>query len=167
VAIRYQFCPQCKGSLTAQAEGPHCQACGITIYRNVVGAAAILPIRDGQVLLSRRAREPFKGSYDLIGGFIVPGETPEQAAVREAKEETGLEIRVTGLLGIYSDQYGDGDHTLGVHYLGEVAGGIQKAGDDAAALEWVSVARLPDEALNWGFQNVQQSLRDLQNLPEN
>jgi ADP-ribose pyrophosphatase YjhB (NUDIX family) len=142
-------------------DNPHCPVCDITIYSNVVGAAAVCIIQEGKVLLSRRAIEPFKGGYDLIGGFTVPGETPEEAAIREANEETGLEIKITSLLGVYSDQYGEGSYTLGVHCIGEIVGGEQRAGDDAASLEWVSIGELPDETLTTGFKNVRESLKDL------
>jgi len=159
--IDYKYCPQCKHDMELVNDNPHCPVCDITIYSNVVGAAAICIIKDGAALLSRRAIEPFKGGYDLIGGFIIPGETPEQAAIREAKEETGLDVRITGLLGIYSDQYGEGSYTLGIHYLGEIAGGTQHAGDDAASLEWVDIKAIPEEALTTGFRNVRESLKDL------
>jgi 8-oxo-dGTP diphosphatase len=160
--IDYKFCPQCRRPMTKLQGNPHCDSCDITIFNNVVGAAAILLIRDGKVLLERRDREPFKGGYDLVAGFIEPGETPEEAVVREAKEETGLDIKITGLLGIYSDQYGEGSFTLGIHYLGEVIGGEQHAGDDAASLEWVEIDKIPSTALSEGFKNVRESLRDLQ-----
>ena len=159
--IDYKYCPQCKNDMDLVNDNPHCPVCDITIYKNVVSAAAICIIRDDEVLLSRRAIEPFKGGYDLIGGFIIPGETPDAAAIREAKEETGLDVKITGLLGIYSDQYGEGSFTLGIHYLGEVVSGEQHAGDDAASLEWVSVDEIPEEALATGFKNVRESLRDL------
>jgi ADP-ribose pyrophosphatase YjhB (NUDIX family) len=159
--IDYKYCPQCKNDMELVNGNSHCATCDITVYKNVVGAAAICIIRGGKVLLSRRAIEPFKGGYDLIGGFIIPGETPEAAAIREAKEETGLEVKVTGLLGIYSDQYGEGSFTLGIHYLGEIIDGEQHAGDDAASLEWVSIDDIPEEALTTGFKNVRESLRDL------
>ena len=159
--IDYKYCPQCKHDMELVNGNPHCPVCDITIYSNVVGAAAICIIKDGKVLLSRRAIEPFKGGYDLIGGFIIPGETPEQAAIREAKEETGLDVKITGLLGVYSDQYGEDSHTLGVHYIGEIAGGVQRAGDDAASLEWATIQEIPEEALTTGFKNVRESLRDL------
>lgn len=141
---------------------PHCESCNVTVFNNVVGAAAILLVQDGKVLLERRDREPFKGGYDLVAGFIEPGETPQETVVREAKEETGLDVKITDLLGIYSDQYGEGSFTLGIHYLGEVTGGEQRAGDDAASLEWVEIDKIPAEALDGGFRNVRESLRDLQ-----
>lgn len=89
-------------------------------------------------------------------------ELPEVAAIREAKEETGLDIKITSLLGIYSDRYGkDGDYTLNIHYIGEVVGGKMKTMDGVAKLECVKINEVP---LDEGFQNTKDGLRDLKKL---
>lgn len=162
--VTYTYCPQCRRPFDHDAEGlPYCAACDITIYTNVATGAAVAPVRDGRVLLVRRAREPFKGTYDLLGGFMMPGETPEEAAIRETKEESGLDVKITGLLGYYADSYGDdGTATLGVHFIGEITGGHEQAADDAGALEWVDIDSLPAEAFTRGFKNTRESLQDLQ-----
>jgi 8-oxo-dGTP diphosphatase len=81
------------------------------------------------VLIERRNPPP---GYALPGGFVDVGETVEAAAVREAREETGLEVTLTRLLGVYSDPARDPrGHTVSVVYVGE-ARGEPRAGDDAA-----------------------------------
>lgn len=158
--IQFNFCPKCGGALDTKLEPPHCDACDITYYRNAKPCASVLPVRDGKVLLSIRADEPFKGAYDIIGGFMEAYELPEQAALREAKEETNLDMRIVELLGIYSDRYGDnGDYTLNMHYIAEITGGDMRAQDDAADLMWVDIDKVP---LDSGFQNTRDGLRDLQ-----
>jgi len=158
----YNYCPTCGKQLDTDREPPHCKSCNITYYRNAKPGASVLPVKDGKVLLAKRGRDPFKGAYDIIGGFMEADELPEAAAIREAKEETGLDIRITSLLGIYSDQYGDGgDYTLNLHYLGEIIGGEMKAMDDVASLEWVDIDEVP---LSEGFQNTRDGLRDLKKL---
>lgn len=110
-------------------------------------------------MLAKRGIEPYKGAYDIIGGFMKAHELPEDAAIREAKEETGLEVKITSLLGIYIDRYGnDGDYTLNIHYLGEVIGGEMKPMDDVIDLEWVEISKVP---LDQGFQNTKDGLSDL------
>lgn len=117
------------------------------------------------MLLGKRRNNPYKGDYDIIGGFLEEDEHPEQAAIREAKEETGLDVKITGLLGIYSDRYGeDGDYyTISIQYLGEVIGGELSTSDDLTDLEWMPIGEVP---LDEGFQNTKDSLRDLKKLFE-
>lgn len=163
--IEYNFCPKCGNNVDANSEPPHCSVCNITYYRNAKPGASVLPIKDGKVLLAKRGRDPYKGAYDIIGGFMEAYEWPEEAAIREAKEETGLDIKITSLLGIYVDRYGDdGDYTLNMHYIGEVIGGEMQPMDDVADLEWVSIQDVP---LDEGFQNTKDGLRDLKQLYSN
>jgi 8-oxo-dGTP diphosphatase len=80
------------------------------------------------VLIERRFPPP---GWALPGGFVEYGETVEAAAVREAREETGLAVELTGLLGVYSDPGRDPrGHTIGIVYVGR-AHGAPQAGDDA------------------------------------
>ncbi len=83
------------------------------------------------VLIARRNPPP---GHALPGGFVDVGETVEEAARREAREETGLEVELLGLLGVYSDPGRDPrGHTISVVYVGE-ARGEPAAGDDAAGI---------------------------------
>lgn len=73
-------------------------------------------------MLIKRATEPYQGDWDIPGGFIDFGEHPEEAAKREVYEETGLRVRITGLLGIWMDEYGSApaaelrESTLNIYY---------------------------------------------------
>lgn len=100
-------------------------------------AVDILIRRPGgrEVLLIERAFPPL--GWATPGGFVDVGETVEAAARREAKEETGLDVTLDGLLGVYSDPARDPrGHTVSIVYLA-VAEGDARAGDDAAAVRWV------------------------------
>ena len=91
-----------------------------------------------RVLLVRRKNPPFKGKYALPGGFVDVGETVEDACRRELEEETGVEVGRLTLLGVYSDPSRDPrGHTCSIVFLARVARATPKAGDDAAAAEWV------------------------------
>jgi 8-oxo-dGTP diphosphatase len=91
----------------------------------------------GRALLIRRGNPPFKGKYALPGGFVDVGETVEDACRRELMEETGVKAGRLELIGVYSDPKRDPrGHTCSVAFLTRVA--RAKAGDDAAAAEWVA-----------------------------
>jgi 8-oxo-dGTP diphosphatase len=102
-----------------------------------------------RVLLIRRRHPPFKGRYALPGGFVDIGEAVEDACRRELAEETGLSAGRLRLVGVYSDPGRDPRaHTCSVAFLAKVARGSPKAGDDAAAAEWVADWRSADLAFD-------------------
>lgn len=112
------------------------------------------------MLLGRRSKEPYKGEYDVLGGFLHEGEHPAEGALREAKEESGLDMRIITQLGIYMDTYGPEaeEHTLNVYHVAEITGGEMKPGDDVDLLEWWDIENPPALA----FENNRAALRDLQ-----
>lgn len=92
-----------------------------------------------RLLLVKRGREPFKGCYALPGGFVEIGETVEAAALRELKEETGIDGRIVRLIGLYSDPARDPvRHTVAAAYLIEPLTTAAVGGDDADAAEWIA-----------------------------
>ncbi|PKK85351.1 MAG: ADP-ribose pyrophosphatase [Thermoplasmata archaeon HGW-Thermoplasmata-1] len=102
-----------------------------------------------RLLLIKRGREPFLGRWALPGGFVGYGELTEDAAVRELKEETGLDCRIIGLVGVYSDPKRDPrKHTVSVTYLMEKTGGTLTGGDDAAEAKFFDVNELPPLAFD-------------------
>ena len=140
-------------------QSPRLAASGFTIPCGHCGAASsprnpfptvdIVLYRDGRgVLLIERRNPPF--GWALPGGFIDYGESAEQAAVREALEETGLTVRLTGLLGVYSDPGRDPRfHTLSVAYTAVADEGREpQAGDDAVKARFFPLDALPDMAFD-------------------
>lgn len=105
---------------------------------------AVIELLDapGQIVLIERGHPP--PGWALPGGFVDVGETVEQAAVREAREETGLTVTLTGLLGVYSDPQRDPrGHTVSVVFVGH-AHGVPQGGDDArVARGWDPLAPPP------------------------
>ena len=92
----------------------------------------IIPSERGVVLI-RRGTEPFKGQWALPGGFVEVGETVEEAAYREAAEETGLAVEVARLVGVYSDPERDPrGHNVSVAFLARVLSGDLVAATDAS-----------------------------------
>jgi len=112
-------------------------------------AADGVVVVDGSILLIRRAFPPFKGGWALPGGSVDVGETVEEAVVREVCEETGLEVEVKELIGVYSDPARDSrGHTVAVAFLCGVLGGKIRAGDDAADARFFTLDELPELAFD-------------------
>jgi 8-oxo-dGTP diphosphatase len=103
--------------------------------------------RRGRLLLVQRGRPPFLGRWGLPGGFCEWKETTEACCAREAKEETGLTVKVGRLLGVYSKPDRDPrGHNVTVLYEARPVRGEAKGGDDAAQARWFSrreLSRLP------------------------
>ena len=96
--------------------------------------------KDGNLLLVKRKKDPFKGFLCIPGGFVNMGERVEEAAKREALEETNLNVEPTDILGIYSDPQRDPrGHTISITFVGKITNGDAKAGDDADSIEWISI----------------------------
>lgn len=91
----------------------------------------VIPTEEGVVLI-RRGTDPYKGMWALPGGFVEVGETVESAAVREAKEETNLDVELERLVGVYSDPDRDPrGHNVSVTYLARITNGEPEAATDA------------------------------------
>ncbi|HNX39485.1 MAG TPA: NUDIX hydrolase [Methanothrix sp.] len=114
-------------------------------------AADAVILYQGGIVLIRRYNPPFQGCYALPGGFVEVGETVEAAAVREAREETGLEIELAGLIGIYSDPARDPrGHVVSAAFLARPAAGSGglAAGSDAASSGVFATESLPPLAFD-------------------
>lgn len=108
--------------------------------------------RRGRLLLVRRGGPPFEGKWALPGGFCEVGETTEESCAREVEEETGVEVRVGRLLGVYSDPKRDPrGHTVSVLYAARPVRGSPRGGDDAADARWFT--RREVERLSLAFDH--------------
>lgn len=143
-----RFCPSCgHASEPFEQEGharARCPSCGFIDYANPKPAVGAILAREGRVLLSRRAREPHQGLWDLPGGFVERGERAEDAIVRELAEETGLRARVMRLVLTAPGTY-QGHATLNLVWLCDAQGEPQAA-SDSAELRWHDPRRLPEMA---------------------
>jgi 8-oxo-dGTP pyrophosphatase MutT (NUDIX family) len=104
----WQYCPYCGAKSFRAGNGNYmqCDTCGRKFYFNASGAVAcIIENPQGEILLTRRAFEPARGMLDLPGGFVSPGETAEDAARREVKEELNLDITSMQYIGSSHNRY--------------------------------------------------------------
>jgi ADP-ribose pyrophosphatase YjhB (NUDIX family) len=167
---RFHYCPGC-GAPTRRAplegrERDQCTRCGRWLYENAKPCAGVvIEDAEGRVLLARRAIEPFKGCWDLPGGFLEADEHPADGAKREAFEETGLQVALDGLLGMYVDTYEPGPdpsrwhHSLNVFYRAHVVGGAFAPNAESTEARWFAPEALPP----WeeiAYENGRMALRD-------
>ncbi|HET7724858.1 MAG TPA: NUDIX domain-containing protein [Propionibacteriaceae bacterium] len=116
---------------------------------HILGASAVIVDGDA-ILLVQRGHEPMLGRWSVPGGRVEPGETLEEAAAREAYEETGLEVRIGQEL--WDLVIPAGDRAFEVHdFAATVVGGSLRAGDDAADVRWVRFDELESLPLTDGL----------------
>lgn len=138
------FCPAC-GAEVRRALPFTCEACGTPQYLNPRPTGCALVMHDGRLLLVRRGRDPWSGRWDIPGGFCDGFELPEQAAVREVREEAGVECRITGRLGVWLDAYSDGLPTLNAYFHAEADSPAtgEPDGDEITDIAWFGPDELP------------------------
>ncbi len=103
----------------------------------------------GKILLVKRAFPPFKGRWALPGGYIEYGERAEEAAAREAKEETGLDVELEGIVGVYSDPKRDPrGHQISIAYRAKKSRGMLKGSRETKEAKMWNIAKLPKLAFD-------------------
>ena len=109
---------------------------------------AIILTEDSIVLIKRK-NTPFQGMWALPGGFVECGETVENAVKREVREETGLDIEIERLTGVYSDPDRDPrGHTVSVCFLCKPVGGTLRASTDSADVKKFKLSKIPELAFD-------------------
>lgn len=121
---------------------PRCGACNAVLAAGPAPAVGVAVVEERRVLLVRRRYEPMVGTWGIPGGFVEGGEDPADAARRELFEETGLAVRLAGLLGAYPGGGAEGGVLL-LCYRGVVEGGRLEPGDDATDAGFFFLSRLP------------------------
>ena len=139
-----RYCAGCGNTLEMKSlEGtvrPVCPQCGRVVYYDPKVAATAVVERAGLVLMLRRAVETGYGLWSLPGGYVDRGEVVEQAAAREVLEETGLQVKINGLVGLFSEE---GHPVVVAAYAAEETGGKLEAGQEALELGFYPLDALP------------------------
>ena len=148
-----KFCSGCGSLLEArQSAGilrPVCPGCGRVVFYDPKVAAVTIIEREGKVLMVRRAGDPGYGLWSVPGGYVDRGEVVEEAAAREVEEETGLLVKIEGLVGLFSEA---GSPTIVAAFAGVETGGILQAGPEALEVAFFNLDSLPPLAFPRDFQ---------------
>jgi 8-oxo-dGTP diphosphatase len=148
MSSRPTFCPQCGERLVHRNAGGrdrlYCPACHYTHYQNPVPGVGVLIEMDGGLVLIKRGGTVKYGHWALPSGYIEADESVEEAALRESKEETGLDVELIDLLGVYSFPEGPPASGIIVFYRAQPKGGTLCAGDDAQDAQIFQPDQFPD-----------------------
>ncbi len=161
----YRFCPRCAGSLARcvlkrnEPERLVCEQCSFIFYQDPKVVAGTICMVDGGVVLLRRGIEPAMGKWVFPGGYVDRGESTTEAAVRETREESRLEVETRSLLGVYSYP---GSPNVIIVYVADVVGGALAAGDESTEAAAFPLSGIPWDEL--AFPSTVQALRDFERL---
>lgn len=157
----FRFCPWCASPLILKGRDGRdrlsCPECDFIWYRNPIPAAGAFIKRGETILLVKRKFPPRVGDWCFPAGFMEYDESPVECCVREIKEETGLEVRVTRLFWNYSGHDDPRSNAILAMYLAEETGGKLEAGDDAIELEFFPIDKTP---ANIAFQAHREAIAD-------
>lgn len=127
----------------------------MTEYKNPALTVDTIILEDDKIILIKRLNNPYKDHWAIPGGFVEYGEKVEDAAVREAKEETGLDIKLTQLVGVYSDPDRDPrGHTVTIAFLSKIIGGTLNSNSDAKDAKFVDISELKNMKLAFDHNEI-------------
>ncbi len=146
----YEFCPFCGKLLSTRTEERrerrYCAGCDWTYYPRVAASVSAIICDGKRVLLVKRLRDPFKGTWMFPSGFVDFGEHPVDSLAREIKEETGLVLRKADLLGVFQSE--DDPRELGhfvFFYRASVSGGhIRTDEQENEDIRWFDIREPPE-----------------------
>jgi len=144
----HRFCPICKSKLSnRKIEGfhrPTCDKCGWVHYANPLpSAVAFVHNDENEILLIKRGVAPGKGKWALPSGFVEAHELPEEAVLRELKEETRLQGTLKNLIGVYTEPTRLYGNVLLIAYDMKYTSGRPRAGTDTTDAKFFPANKLP------------------------
>lgn len=162
IGQQFTYCPMCKTELEYRhifdRMRQQCPKCEWIHFQDPKVGAGVLAAQNGQVLLGRRGVNPGMGLWCFPSGFVEIDEGPDEAAVREFKEETGLDVRLTALFDVYHFYSAVKGTGVLILYRGDIIGGTPTAMDDLTELAFFGPDDLPaDDEL--AFDSNRQALK--------
>lgn len=120
-------------------------------------------VKDGKVLLLKRAHEPFEGYWVLPGGHVERNETVEEAAVREMKEELGIDVELKKFVGVFSDPDRDPRGLVSVVFIAEPKSDDIRINKEAYEYKWFPLDELPEE-MGFDHRKILERAKELLEL---
>jgi len=143
------FCIECGTALeqrqTFGRARPVCPSCGHTHFEDPKVAVGVVAERDGAILMTQRNHEPKLGAWSFPSGFVDAYENVEDAAVREAWEETGVRVRILALLGVYQEPK---SRVVYLAYAAAAEPGALVCGDECLDVRFIPADALPEPAFH-------------------
>lgn len=159
--MKIQYCVEC-GQKLKHLKGI-CYICPQKhyYYNNPRAAVAVVLINEhNEVLVSKRGIEPRKGTYDLPGGFLEPGESIQEGASREMNEETTIKIGEVQIVTSYDAEYLENIYVCDLIVHAKSWEGSPIAQDDSSALEWKPLEFLNSAMFSAPYPNIEHTLKD-------
>jgi 8-oxo-dGTP diphosphatase len=159
--VEFRYCPRCGGGLerrTLKPKDPErlvCQACSFIFYQDPKVVAGTIFTLDGGIVLLKRGVEPALDKWVFPGGYVDRGESVQDAAIRETKEESNLHVKLGSLLNVYSYPRSP---TVIVVYTAQVLEGTLAAADEST-----DAATFPPGEIPWNdlaFESTKDALKD-------
>ncbi|NIQ06738.1 MAG: NUDIX hydrolase [Candidatus Korarchaeota archaeon] len=160
--MEFRFCPSCGTPLNSKPSNDNntrsCPNCNFTHYDHPKPCAGAVIDRNGDILLIRRANEPYKDHWDFPGGFLEPDEHPRDGVKREVFEELNVKVEVRQLIGVYMDHYGNQhDSTLNMYYTCNIIEGSVSPNFEIKEAKWFSLKSIPRKL---AFNHAEAVLKD-------
>src|SRR5215510_6419383 len=159
--VEFRFCPRCGGTLekrSIKANEPKrlvCQVCSFIFYQDPKVVAGTVFTLNGGIVLLKRGVEPALGKWVFPGGYVDRGESVPDAAVRETKEESQVDVKLGPLLNVYS--YPRSPNVI-IVYTAEIIGGELVAADESVEAGSFPPAKIPWNEL--AFDSTRDALKD-------
>jgi ADP-ribose pyrophosphatase YjhB (NUDIX family) len=144
-----KHCPRCAAALVERDVRGHrrlsCPDCDYVFYLTPAPVTCVIVERQGAILMVRRRYPPRAGKWCLPAGFIEQAESPEESAVREVKEESGLDVEITGLFDSWASGEDPRTPVVSIAFTARVKGGVLSPGDDADDAAFFDGSSLPTD----------------------
>jgi len=172
----FKFCPVCGAGMEQFTEDgfprEKCGKCGFVNYHNPRPTVSAVISRGGKILLSHRLADPFKGMWDLPGGFMEEEESPEDGIKREIREELGIEIEIKNLIGVFGPTAypfgGQELYNVDIYYEVKIISGepAAVAGSDVMEIDWFDQDKLPEMAFESNVMAIKVWRGLLKSVPD-